>query len=253
VADRLERESAFYRAAAAGLDPATMPPRPPDPYEAAILAAVGDVRGRRVLDAGCGAGDLTLELAARGARLTALDLSEELLAVAAARLAHYAPDAHVDFRRAPLEDTGLADGAYDVIAGKWILHHTDVARSAAEVARLLAPGGRAVFFENHDRNPLLRLARRHLLDVPGVVRVGTEDERPLGAADLATLRATFREVRLEYPSLYFFELLSRQVLRYRGHAALQRADAAVWRRAPALRPYGYHVLVVLAGPVRHRR
>src|SRR5205807_2280282 len=80
----------------------------PDPYEAAVLDALGDVSGLEVLDAGCGAGDLTLELLRRNARVTALDLSADLLAVARARVERFAgPEPPVRFVAAPLEDTGL--------------------------------------------------------------------------------------------------------------------------------------------------
>ena len=46
----------------------------------AFLAFVGDLRGRRVLDAGCGEGYNTRILARRGARMTGVDISEKMLA-----------------------------------------------------------------------------------------------------------------------------------------------------------------------------
>ena len=47
-----------------------------------------DLRGRRVLDAGCGTGALSVELARRGARVLAIDLSPRLIQLAAERLPH---------------------------------------------------------------------------------------------------------------------------------------------------------------------
>jgi ubiquinone/menaquinone biosynthesis C-methylase UbiE len=52
----------------------------------AVLAMLGDVAGRRVLDAGCGAGAHAAELVARGARVAGVDSSGGLLALAARRL-----------------------------------------------------------------------------------------------------------------------------------------------------------------------
>lgn len=49
-----------------------------------------DLRGARVLDAGCGAGQMTAELAARGAEVTAVDISPSLIDIAKRRL----PEAH---------------------------------------------------------------------------------------------------------------------------------------------------------------
>jgi len=51
----------------------------------AILAALPDVRGRLVLDLGCGVGDLAADLAARGAHVVGLDVNEEFVAFASGR------------------------------------------------------------------------------------------------------------------------------------------------------------------------
>jgi SAM-dependent methyltransferase len=195
------------------------------------------VDGLSVLELGCGAGGLSLQLLQRGAHLTALDFAPRMVELARRR----APEAR--FLVAPAEDTGLPDGAFDRVVGKWVLHHVDVAGAAAEVRRLLRPGGRAVFFENQDRNPLLRLARSRLWGSRRLHWVGTSDELALTAADFATLRRTFGEVELAYPSFYFFEALSR-ALGHRAHRPLARLDDLVWRRLPAARPWSWHVLVV---------
>jgi ubiquinone/menaquinone biosynthesis C-methylase UbiE len=194
------------------------------------------VAGRRVLELGCGAGDLSVQLSRGGAHLTALDVSQGMVELARSR----APEAR--FVVAAAEDTGLPDATFDLAVGKWVLHHVDVAATAAEVRRVLRPGGRAVFFENQDRNPLLRLARGRLWGARRLHWVGTPDERPLTAADFAALRRTFETVELAYPSFYFFEALSR-ALGHRAHRPLSRLDGLVWRRLPAARPWSWHVLV----------
>ena len=91
----------------------------------------------------------------------------------------------------------------------------------------------------HSRSQIQRLIK------DGQVRVGTRDERPLDEEDFAYLRELFDSVELAYPNFYFFEALGRQLLRYRGHSFLQRADRTVWRRLPRLRPYSYHVVLEL--------
>lgn len=239
-------ERAFFDSQAAAMDPKRMPPGPLDPYTRAIVDALGPLDGVRVLEVGCGAGDLTLELVRRGAEVTALDFSAPLVDVTRARLDRWAAECSADVRVAPLEATGLPSDAFARVCGKWVLHHLDVAAAGAEVARVLEPGGTAVFFENHDRNPLLRVARRRLLGLPGVARVGTLDERPLSAADLDSLRERFAQVRCHYPSLYLGEVVSRQLLDHRLNRPLKALDSWLWRRVPRLRPYGYHVLLTLA-------
>jgi ubiquinone/menaquinone biosynthesis C-methylase UbiE len=189
-----------------------------------------------VLELGCGAGDLSLQLVRRGARLTAIDVSPGMIELARRR----APEAR--FLVAPAEQTGLPDESFELVVGKWVLHHVDVAAAATEIRRVLRPGGRAVFFENQDRNPLLRLARGKLWGARRLNWVGTSDEQPLTAADFATLRRTFGTVELAYPSFYFFEALSR-ALGHRAHRPLRRLDDLVWHHVPALRPWSWHVLV----------
>ena len=226
------------------LDP-TMPPGSLDAYETALLGAVGDVRGLEVLEAGCGAGDITLALLRRGARVTALDLSAELLGVARERVSRFAgPGAEVRFVAAPLEATGLPDAAFDRAAGKWVLHHTELARSALELRRVLRPGARAVFFENQGTNRLLAFARRRLLRLPALRQVGTPDEHPLTESDYALLRREFGHLELSYPSFYVIQALSRS-LGHRGLRTAERLDAAVLRAAPRLRHHSWHVLVEL--------
>ena len=53
-----------------------------DPITSALLDELGSVQGMRVLDAGCGEGHLARILAARGANVTAIDVSPRLIDIA---------------------------------------------------------------------------------------------------------------------------------------------------------------------------
>ncbi len=234
-AARRERERAFYDAEAAARAPGA-----PDRYDAALLDALGPVEGAAVLELGCGAGDLSLELLRRGARLTAVDVSPGMVELARSR----AEGHEGTFMVAPAEETSLPAESFDLAVGKWVLHHVDVAAAAAELRRVLRPGGRAVFFENQDRNPLLRAARRRLWGAGRLRWVGTQDEHPLTGADFEALERTFASVELAYPSFYFFEALSR-ALGHRFHGPLSRLDALVWRRLPVAHRWSWHVLVTV--------
>jgi SAM-dependent methyltransferase len=203
-----------------------------------LLDAAGPLEGAAVLELGCGAGDLSVELLRRGARLTAIDISPGMVDLARSRAGG------ASFVVAPAEETGLPAASFDLVVGKWVLHHVDVAAAAREVHRLLRPGARAVFFENQDRNPLLRLARRGLWGSRRLNWVGTQDEHPLTRTDFDMLARTFDRVDLSYPTFYFFEALSR-ALRHRMYRPLARLDELVWRRLPFARRWSWHVLIVL--------
>jgi ubiquinone/menaquinone biosynthesis C-methylase UbiE len=245
--DRQERERAFHDALAADLDPAAMPPQPLGPLDLAAVHSAGDLAGKRVLDLGCGSGDLTLALVHAGARVTAVDLSAGMLAVARRRCERFwAGPAQPAFVAAAAEDLPFADDAFDVVVGRFILHHLDMARAPAEIARVLAPGGIAVFVENSGANPLLMFARRHLTGRFGIPRYGTEDERPLQPQDLRMLERTFARVELAYPVFDFLTIFDRQVLRYRWpriSRACVAVDGWLWRTVPRARRFSFRVLV----------
>jgi 2-polyprenyl-3-methyl-5-hydroxy-6-metoxy-1,4-benzoquinol methylase len=113
-------------------------------HERAFLRFVGPLRGKRVLDAGCGDGALTRQLARRGARVVAVDLSEKMLEVARRE----GPSA-IDYRRGSYTRlTGL--GAFDrVIAFMSLMDGPDLEGAFRSFARVLKPSGELVFAVLH--------------------------------------------------------------------------------------------------------
>lgn len=253
---RWERERAFHDELALTLDPAALPPSAPVIYDEAMLHAAAVRPGSRVLDLGCGQGDLTLALLARGATVTALDISPGMVEIARSRVARHGGGRDARFVVAPIEATGLPAHSFDIIVGRWILHHVDLVAAGPELARILVPGGRMVFSENSGANPVLNLARDRIAGRFGVPRFGTDDERPLTADDWSVLDRSFSSVRGEFPIVEFFELFNRQVLRYRSRraAAVCRWLDASLGRVRTLRKYSFRVLVIAesAGPAGSR-
>ncbi|WP_411711534.1 class I SAM-dependent methyltransferase [Lentzea atacamensis] len=111
----------------------------------AMLALAGDVAGRKILDAGCGAGPLLAELRARGADVSGFDLSRGMLDLARRRV----PDA--DLRVADLAaPLPYADAAFDDVVVSLVLHYLeDWGPSLAELRRVLRPGGRLLISVDH--------------------------------------------------------------------------------------------------------
>lgn len=108
--------------------------------------------GKEVLDVGCGGGILSESMAARGARVTGIDLSEKALGVA--RLHLFESGVQVDYHHASAEDFADAHPArFDVVTCMEMLEHVpDPASTVAACARLVKPGGQ-VFFSTINRNP----------------------------------------------------------------------------------------------------
>lgn len=106
----------------------------------AQLRMLGPVRGKRILELGCGAASWSIGLARRGARVTGLDVSPRRLDQARAAMAR----AGVTFPlvEASAESVPLPAGSFDAVLSDWgAMTFCDPYRTVPEVARLLRPGG----------------------------------------------------------------------------------------------------------------
>lgn len=108
----------------------------------ALLALVGPLAGRHVLDIGCGDGLLTDRLAAAGAIVTGIDADREMVAAAQAAV----PMATILV--ADAAGLPFAGGGFDVVVANTVLCLMENRRAAlAEAVRVLRPGGRLVLGE----------------------------------------------------------------------------------------------------------
>jgi ubiquinone/menaquinone biosynthesis C-methylase UbiE len=103
--------------------------------EQVIASFLAPVEGKTVLDVGTGTGRAALALAARGARVTGLDASAEMLAVAERRAASAGLD--VTFVRGDAHRLDVSDRAFDAVICLRVLMHTpDWRQSLAELCRV---------------------------------------------------------------------------------------------------------------------
>ena len=151
---------------------------------------LGALRGKRVLDYGCGHGMAAVTLSRAGADVTAFDLSPGYVNEARERARANRVD--VECVVADGEDLPFADASFDAVWGNAILHHLDLAKAGSELFRVLRPGGVAVFCEPWGGNPALAFARRFL---PYAGKDRTADECPLRKRDLAPLHPDAKEER----------------------------------------------------------
>ncbi len=107
------------------------------------LVRVARVRaGERVLDVACGTGNTAVMARARGAAVTGLDLTPELLAVARQRAAEEGYD-DITWQEGDAENLPFPDGAFDVVVSSCgLMFAPDQQKVAAEVARVTRRGGR---------------------------------------------------------------------------------------------------------------
>lgn len=116
-----------------------------------------DLRGRRILDAGCGTGALAVESARRGAEVVAIDLSPTLVDLARERLAQDpAPmqgPGRIDFRSGDMLDTGL--GHFDHVVAMDSLIHYRAPDMVGILETLLPRVGTSLLFTFAPRTPAL--------------------------------------------------------------------------------------------------
>jgi ubiquinone/menaquinone biosynthesis C-methylase UbiE len=113
----------------------------PDAREV-LFEAIAEARPARILDIGCGEGELAERLQRElGAAVLAVDQSERMVEITRAR--------GVDARVGNAERLDLPDGSFDCVVAAWMLFHvSDLDRALAEIIRVLEPDGRLVAVTN---------------------------------------------------------------------------------------------------------
>ena len=127
-------------------------------YEEQILPMVAEhLQGaERVLDVGCGEGQVARLAARMGAQVVGVDPTQAQVVEASAR------GGGPSYARAGAASLPFADAAFDSVVACLVFEHIrDVDAAIAEVARVLSPGGRFLFFLNH---PLLQTPNSGWID-----------------------------------------------------------------------------------------
>src|SRR5918998_1067330 len=165
---------------------------------------LGDVRGLRIVDFGCGSGANTVQLANRGAHVWAVDISEDLIRLAERRMSVNGRQGGAQFIVGSAHDLPFPDRSIDIVFGIAILHHLDLALVSREVHRVLKAGGRAIFQEPVRNSAVLRFLRRlipyHAPDI-------SPYERPLTDNEIEAFGRGFARMRTKAFTLPFVKLV----------------------------------------------
>jgi 2-polyprenyl-3-methyl-5-hydroxy-6-metoxy-1,4-benzoquinol methylase len=228
------RESAYSRVEIPNLDDAVL---------RRALQHFGVVRGKTVVDLGCGRGASSLFFAREGARVVSVDLSE----VAVANLAEYCRTNEIDTIEAlHMSALDLAKlGPVDFVYGSMILHHIEpFAEFAVALRSVLPPAGKAFFWENNAQSALMIWCREHVIGRLWIPKHGDPDEFPLTPQEVDELRRHFR-VEIIYPELLLFRMIPRYLFRGHWMAPFDFLDRWAFR-FPPIRKYSYRQYVCLS-------
>ena len=118
-------------------------------FNPALFPMFGNVKGKRILDAGCGAGYLSRWLAERGAEVTGVDLSKRFIELA--REYERKKPLGIRYERANLANlSGFVSASFDMAVSVYVLCDTrDCQKAIHEIARVLKPGARFVCLISH--------------------------------------------------------------------------------------------------------
>jgi SAM-dependent methyltransferase len=153
-----------------------------------ILARMGPLAGKKLLDVGAGLGESSVYFALRDAIVTTVDISPQMVATALRLGRKFG--VQLDGIVSCAEDLNLPACTYDVIYMANTIHHVhDRAALFEQLNRALKPGGLFFSYDPLAYNPLINVYRRMASSVR------TPDETPLKTADIRLARKYFTQVQ----------------------------------------------------------
>jgi SAM-dependent methyltransferase len=178
---------------------------------------LGDARGRHLLNLGCGEGFDAVILAALGATVIAVDISDAAVALTEARAVANGVADRITAVVGDASALPVASASVDAVLAAAVMHHVDMPSAAAELARVLRPGCVAVFREPMAGPRFVRFLKR-ILPLPEVAE-NSEDERPLSSQDVDHISAAIGRIEARRS----FGLTSRIVTRAGLHGRVKMA------------------------------
>jgi ubiquinone/menaquinone biosynthesis C-methylase UbiE len=222
-----------------------------------ILQHLGDVRGKKLLDLGCGAGENSVYFAKKGADCIASDYSPGMVEVALKLAANNG--VKVTGATVNALDLDFPDNSFDIVYASNLLHHLpDPQACIREMYRVLKPGGKACFWDPLRHNPVINVYRRMATDVR------TEDETPLHIDIVKFVQRTFSQTEYDtfwlatlwiFLRFYLIERVNPNQERYwkkiilehhrlrPKYQRLERVDRWL-KQMPFLRKYAWNLAVV---------
>ena len=208
-------------------------------YDCYHRLVFNDVRGKDILEYGCGINSDGLELAKQGANVTGIDISPVAIEESDTLAREAGVTEQVSYHVMNAEELTFPDNSFDLVCGIGILHHLNLEKGYREVSRVLRPGGIAVFHEPLGHNPLINRFRNR------TPHLRTPDEHPLLRHDLAEAKRYF-----SHTHLHFFHLTSLGIVPLRNsplfkplYALTEGVDRAIMTLIPPLRGWAWYCVM----------
>lgn len=218
-----------------------------------------DLTGADALDLGCGRGEVSVQLALLGAKVTGIDVSSESLARAQSLAQKHGVAGHLSLGSENAEDLSFTDDSFDLSVCAGLMSFVDFDRTAAELSRVTRPGGTVVIMDTLGHNPIARIGRKRRLVQGETTHFQVANIMTCNHID--RLRAHFGSVDvhtfdlLTVPVIIIENALGRIHPRLRHmlapiSAGIRALDRFVLKWRP-LRRYAFRTVIVLKWPRVH--
>jgi SAM-dependent methyltransferase len=201
---------------------------------------LGDLTGRRVLEIGCGLGEISALMAKSGAEVTAFDLSRNSVLTTRRRAVLNDVDEQIALVVAAGEALSVADESFDVLFGKAILHHLDLNLGSDQLFRVLKTGGKAVFVEPMGMNPVLKFVREY---VPYPNKNPRGEDRPLNYEEIYAWGRGYQEYN--FREIQLLSMIERGLGFGKRINILQRLDNLLLDRFVFIRRYCRYIVMTM--------
>lgn len=208
-----------------------------------MLKMAGDLQNKQVLDLGCGTGWASIVYAEKGAEVTGLDISDDSLRIARQNVRQKGLEDKIRFKKGVAEDLPF-NRQFDLIIGIGILHHTDLELVSTSISKALKSGGKALFLEPLDHNPIIKVFR---ILTP---RRRSRDEKPLEVTNIEDFKKDFGHVSYRgYNLLSLLAFMFVPIKAYRIFRdcvkTLNRLDDFLFGMIPSIQRYCWGAIIEL--------
>jgi cyclopropane fatty-acyl-phospholipid synthase-like methyltransferase len=213
-----------------------------DPVLQKALEHFGNVENKTIIDLGCGRGATSLFFAHYGANVISIDLSE----MAIENLSEYCKKNSINninpIKLSAQEISTLQKADY--VFGSMILHHIEPFGDFSKILRdAVKPGGKGFFWENNAQSKAMIWFRQNIVGKLWISKYGDPDEFPLTPNEVDELRKYFN-VKIEYPELLYFRMISFYLLRGHLMKPFQMLDSYFFKFSK-FRKYSYRQYLFL--------
>jgi len=163
-----------------------------------VFKRLGDITGKEILDFGCGEGVISTQLARLGGRVTAIDISPQLIDLAKRRADLDGVRDCINFVVADITESPFPKNKFDSVICSGALHHVDLRSVMPHLLACLKPGGVTIMLEPIAFAPLLQRYR----DMLPIEKDASPGERQLNRDDVKFIVGWFDDSQATFFNLF---------------------------------------------------